>query len=102
MSVSLLFHNFCCYSAPDKCSDGVCPDEHSICVETSQGAVCVCGPGYQINGAEVCEDVNECDTYPCGDNAQCQNEEGFFQCTCNEGYVRVNSVCVGMLNNAWS
>lgn len=47
-----------------------------------------------MNG-DVCEDENECDNDPCGDNAQCENKPGFYQCTCDEGFVRQNAACIG-------
>lgn len=47
---------------------------------------CYCRNGFKAVGA-VCHDEDECQTSPCGPNAQCQNIPGSFQCTCNAGFL---------------
>ena len=32
-------------------------------------------------------DINECDTNPCGENAQCINLDGSYNCECNPGFT---------------
>ena len=44
------------------------------------------------------QDVDECSdgTAQCGLNAECENEEGSYRCTCLAGYLRdENGVCIG-------
>ena len=31
-------------------------------------------------------DIDECDSNPCAMNAACENTEGSFSCSCNEGF----------------
>lgn len=43
---------------------------------------CLCSPGW--TGVDCAEDVNECDSGPCLNGAQCQESDvpGEFSCTC--------------------
>ncbi|XP_078325464.1 uncharacterized protein LOC111124244 isoform X3 [Crassostrea virginica] len=41
--------------------------------------------GSWIQIPSLCDDINECDDNPCGNNS-CTNELGGFSCTCNPGY----------------
>ena len=43
-------------------------------------------------------DVNECKnaTYPCHANATCNNADGSYTCTCNDGYFGDGNNCTGM------
>ncbi len=46
------------------------------------------------------KDINECDhANTCDSNAQCINTPGSYQCTCNEGYEKIENICTG---NNWS
>ncbi|CAO2611134.1 Adhesion G protein-coupled receptor E5 [Lemmus lemmus] len=78
------------------CPRWQCP-ENSVCVDKKS---CQCNPGFTSSGprgdglimklTETCEDINEC-ILPgmltiCGSFATCQNSEGSYYCTCNQGY----------------
>ena len=57
-----------------------------------------CPPGF--TGGDCYEDLNECETNPCGANADCTNSVGTFRCDCHTGYVQLNmTACVGMYSN---
>ena len=43
-------------------------------------------------------DVNECLSNPCSVNADCQNTDGSFTCTCKDGFDGTGFVCNGSLN----
>lgn len=46
-----------------------------------------------------CEDLNECETQnACGQNAECQNTIGSYQCVCNVGFVAASNGCKGQKN----
>ena len=63
-------NNFCS-------SDATCTD-HEI------GYTCECNAGF-IGDGFICNDVNECDSSPCGPNGHCINSHGGFNCHCNQG-----------------
>ena len=43
-------------------------------------AECVCNAGFEGDGVDSCEDINECDVDPtiCGENIACCNLYGSF------------------------
>ena len=42
-------------------------------------------------------DVNECDIFPCTNNAKCQDTDGSFECSCVSGYSGDGYVnCTGL------
>jgi hypothetical protein len=41
-------------------------------------------------------DVNECEKYPCHDNATCVNKIGSFECSCLEGFDGNGFKCLGI------
>ena len=43
---------------------------------------------YKSHNFVVQSDVNECEgeNFPCADNAECQDTEGSFECSCLSGY----------------
>ena len=55
---------------------------------------CSCKPGWQ--GVTCSDDVNECQSSPCGDHATCSNTEGSHLCSCDTGYTKNrDGVCRG-------
>ncbi|RWS03576.1 hypothetical protein B4U79_08646, partial [Dinothrombium tinctorium] len=64
-----------CFRHPNNCSQK--------CDINDFGAiVCSCYDGYRLksNGSE-CEDINECESNPCGKNEVCENLEASYLCT---------------------
>ena len=51
--------------------------------------MCTCRNGFEGDPYESCVDVNECDSslHGCSFDAQCNNNDGGFQCTCNKGFL---------------
>ncbi|XP_067113242.1 EGF-containing fibulin-like extracellular matrix protein 2 [Osmerus mordax] len=71
------------------------------CVNEPGGFSCVCPEGYQLQGARLCQDVNECesDTQQCEQGQTCLNIHGGSRCLesnhCQEPYIQVSeSRCV--------
>ena len=40
-------------------------------------------------------DINECLSNPCSVNAECQNTDGNFTCTCKDGFNGTGFICNG-------
>ena len=59
---------------------------------------CHCQPGYQGDGATACNDVDECLLGYCDVNAHCQNSDGGYNCSCNDGYEGNGQSCVGKMH----
>ncbi|KAH6783806.1 hypothetical protein C2S52_008765 [Perilla frutescens var. hirtella] len=60
---------------------------NSVCVDSAStlgGYRCSCSPGYQGNPylSPGCQDINECDSKPCHQDATCTNLPGSFNCSC--------------------
>lgn len=56
------------------------------CVNTQNGFVCQCHPGYRLHvQKKSCVDENECDSDPCG-RGVCINSEGSYRCNCHPGF----------------
>lgn len=45
-----------------------------------------CEPGFALSDTG-CVDIDECTGSPCSEHATCENTEGSFTCTCNEGFT---------------
>lgn len=60
---------------------------HGECVNTQNGFMCHCYPGYRPHVVrKSCEvDENECDAEPCG-RGVCINTAGSYRCSCHLGY----------------
>ena len=43
-------------------------------------------------------EINECATDPCHVNATCQNTDGSYDCSCNDGYTGNGTDCTGMFS----
>lgn len=39
--------------------------------------------------------MDECDQFPCDDNAKCMNQIGSFKCSCLQGFTGNGSQCLG-------
>lgn len=85
----------------DECETGeaTCgPDQ--LCKNKEGGYICSCPPGYILNAARYCEDMNECElsgNTVCSMNAKCVNTVGSYRCDCNEGFRKQNDddkVCI--------
>lgn len=66
----------------NECLDSPC--DHT-CTNSAGGYSCSCDAGYLSTG-DKCSDINECDTFGCGNNATCANLVPGFSCTCVTGY----------------
>ena len=75
------------------CSDDMCP-LNEVCVST-KSMDCQCGDGFERDESDVCADIDECyaDGDTCGENAECSNTEGGFECNCIHGYFGDGRAC---------
>ena len=101
----------------DECSRIDCTDDFEVCVNLPGSYACRCREGYIRDSLEsscystlftsfmkVVSDVppldeNECTMReePCGPNAMCNDTEGSYNCTCNDGFESINeSNCTGL------
>ncbi|XP_059374838.1 latent-transforming growth factor beta-binding protein 1-like isoform X3 [Carassius carassius] len=69
----------------DECQDGrVCPS--GLCYNTLGSFMCSpCPEGFEGRNGQ-CVDINECLDEVCT-HGQCSNREGYFICTCDEGFL---------------
>ena len=58
--------------------------------------VCNTSASHDVFGPVHSADIDECSTRPCGANATCENIVGSFRCTCNRGYSKNGTNCIGM------
>lgn len=95
------------------CGDGVCDagegcdtceadcgpcctgcDEHAACEAAGDAWACVCGDGYEGDGA-TCADVDECaeGLAGCDELGTCVNTPGGYRCDCPAGYEAEGDAC---------
>ena len=87
---------------------------HSVCkyllafpLHSSQTLHCIDLMGYCSTSRKACNpyltlpsaDINECEvgTDSCDENAECNNTDGSYTCSCNTGYSGDGQSCMGML-----
>uniref|UniRef100_A0A3B3DVC5 Nidogen 1a n=2 Tax=Oryzias melastigma TaxID=30732 RepID=A0A3B3DVC5_ORYME len=58
----------------------------------SSSFICSCLPGYVGDGRN-CQDVDECQSNRCHQDADCLNTPGSFMCRCRQGYRGDGSYC---------
>jgi len=70
------------------------PNEDCLAINPDNGKWNDLGCGFLPKQPYLCytspivDDVDECSTNPCGNNADCNNLAGSFQCKCHEGYEK--------------
>ncbi|ESO89533.1 hypothetical protein LOTGIDRAFT_234340 [Lottia gigantea] len=71
-----------CTSRTDNCVKSQCKD-------TDGSFECVCNPGYYkpYNGANTCQDINECNVNNGGCGQICNNVDGSYTCSCYDNNV---------------
>ncbi|XP_064643492.1 uncharacterized protein LOC135497618 [Lineus longissimus] len=69
---------------------------NSKCQNYLGGYMCECMTGYEGNGWEKCDDIDECETgkHTCHARADCSNTVGSHKCTCKEGFKGDGLFCV--------
>ena len=50
---------------------------------------CIVDPEKERGNSSQCEDIDECASAPCHNNAPCVNEENHYTCRCLPGYTGV-------------
>ncbi len=71
---------------------GECEGEHRACAQGEEGVYCGCETGWDLT-TQGCVDRNECQEFPCHENAICTNTEGSYTCECREGYEGDGTDC---------
>ena len=76
--------------------DCACNFTNTISCDSLNGS-CNCKPGWA--GVQCDTDIQECtiNSTICGDNAECHEMPGSYQCVCNAGYMMdSNNSCKGL------
>ncbi|XP_051511573.1 thrombomodulin-like [Myxocyprinus asiaticus] len=87
-------NNVTCTKKYDPCLLAEC--EHD-CSRVGNTSVCICRQGFELDAdKKTCKDINDCiDESVCqGQNEECVNTKGSFECRCKLGFERVNGFCV--------
>ena len=74
---------------PDACDcddTDVCHDD-AYCTPDDDSIICTCNSGYDGNGIDECENIDECLASPCGSGATCEDNDGGYVCRCPQGYT---------------
>ncbi|KAL0334955.1 UNVERIFIED_CONTAM: Vacuolar-sorting receptor 3 [Sesamum radiatum] len=106
----------CVASGPGRCriNNGGCWHESrngvafSACVDNEEGK-CTCPPGFKGDGANSCEDIDECkEKKACQcPECSCKNTWGSYECTCGGDllYIRDHDTCISKtteVKSAWT
>lgn len=79
------------------CMADPCADCAHECRPVGDTYVCECRKGYRLaQDRRSCVDVNECkEDNPCtGEDEECVNTQGGFECRCKDGFEEEDGVCV--------
>lgn len=76
----------------NECLDPSVCDPGMTCINTHGGFLCRC-PDGQVNTADGCTDILECDSEPCDENATCTESADSFSCSCDSGYFGNGFFC---------
>ena len=71
-----------------------CDPVNGECHEVEGGPPrCSCADGWKKVANEQCEQINECDdeTHACNEHATCDDTDGSYTCTCDEGFTTHNN-----------
>uniref|UniRef100_A0A8C7Z3W8 Nidogen 1a n=1 Tax=Oryzias sinensis TaxID=183150 RepID=A0A8C7Z3W8_9TELE len=78
------------------CEDGThdcdTPERAQCSYTGSSSFICSCLPGYVGDGRN-CQDIDECQSRRCHQDADCFNTPGSFACRCRQGYRGDGSYC---------
>ncbi|KAG7318702.1 hypothetical protein KOW79_018457 [Hemibagrus wyckioides] len=73
------------------CKSDACSDQSQCaqsCYSTPRGTRCWCRKGYEpVADSAECVDVDECVKTPDVCDHTCENSDGSYECSCNQGYV---------------
>lgn len=77
------------------CTRHPCPDCAQGCQK--QGDMCQCDPGYTVApDGNSCVEENGCADLCTAEGEECVNIQGNFECTCKEGFLEEDGVCVNV------
>ena len=68
-----------CLGSPSPCSSD------ALCTNTWGGYACTCDVGYEGDG-QVCTNIDDCETAPCGEHGTCIDGIDNFDCVCNDDH----------------
>uniref|UniRef100_A0A8C6V2U9 EGF-like domain-containing protein n=1 Tax=Neogobius melanostomus TaxID=47308 RepID=A0A8C6V2U9_9GOBI len=79
------------------CTEDPCATCTHLCVEVGGKQECRCREGFKLGPRGDCVDIDECSvdrTLCSGYGEACKNNEGSYECTCQDDYELVDEVCV--------
>lgn len=70
--------------------------EHNCTSVGDGGYICTCPKGYQVsqNNSKMCEDIDECANFGHNCSQICTNSEGFYSCSCRQGFRMLSEKCI--------
>ena len=75
-------------------NDHTCDEPHMVCVNDAGDYHCICSSGFNYDGNR-CQDVDECASGDHDCDQLCNNTQGGFICSCEEGYEKTDEACTG-------
>ncbi|KFM70914.1 Fibrillin-1, partial [Stegodyphus mimosarum] len=81
--------DFCILTSINCTTTNPCPDNQRCVYTGREAGICICPRGFKLLVSGVCIDIDECQEngyHLCGDQAECHNTPGSYECRCPSGF----------------
>ncbi|XP_053372966.1 uncharacterized protein LOC123561091 [Mercenaria mercenaria] len=78
-----------CNTSSNPCTENL----RTVCRNNPGSYTCQCKEGFELDDAETCVDINECEKGTDDCLQKCNNTEGSYTCYCDAGYNGTGNAC---------
>ncbi|XP_053372974.1 uncharacterized protein LOC123561094 [Mercenaria mercenaria] len=86
-----------CTTSSNPCTERL----RTVCINNNGSYTCQCDEGFELDDAETCVDINECEKGSDDCLQNCNNTEGSYTCFCDVGYNGTGNDCTECTGNSY-